>query len=117
MIKKLSVGTIILVAALIGYNLVTQITSALTSQQRLSAQADAVYQLEAQNRKLQAQLKAVSSQEFIETQARNKLDLAKPGETIVIIPEDKLKAVMGVASASAKPRLVNWLGWLKVFLH
>ncbi len=117
MIKKLTVGTIILVAAIIAYNLVVQITSALSSEKRLSAQAEAVYKLEAQNRKLQDQLKAVTTKEFIEAQARNELGLAKPGETLVIIPEDKLKAVMGVASQSAKPRLANWLGWWEVFFR
>ncbi len=116
MIRKLSIGVIIVLGLVIGYNLVAQITSALTSEERLSAQAEAVYKLEAQNKQLQAQLKKVTSPEFVETQARNKLGMGKPGETVVIIPEERLKQIMGT-SQSAVPRLPNWQGWLKVFFH
>ena len=114
MIRKIVLGAIILICLVIAYNLIVQITDALKSQDRLSAQAEAVYQLEAKNRELKKKLSEVQTPQFIEEQARNKLGLGKAGETMMIIPEEKLKSVLG-ASQSAQVRLPNWLGWWKVF--
>ncbi len=116
MIRKIALGVIILVVLSLAYNLLVQITDALRSGDRLSAAAEAVYNLEAKNRQLKNKLSEVQSPEFIEEQARNKLGLGKSGETMVIIPDDKLKLVMG-ASSSAGVRLPNWLGWFKVFFR
>ena len=55
------------------------------------------------------------SQDFIEQQARDKLGLAKEGETIVIIPEEKINQVLGMAKQVVEPRLPNWQGWLRLF--
>jgi|SRR3989344_2574317 len=114
MIRKLIYGAIILLVLLIAYNLLRQITDALKSGERLSSAADVVYKLEAKNRQLKKKLIQIQSPEFIEQQARNKLGLGKPGETTVIIPDDKLKLILGT-SQSAQIRLPNWLGWWKIF--
>ena len=114
MIRKAVLITLVLVGLLITYNLLVQITDAVKSGERLSDAAEVVYKLEAKNRELKKKLIQIQSPQFIEEQARDKLGLSKTGETIVIIPDDKLKMVMG-ASESAKPRLPNWLGWWKVF--
>ena len=116
MLKKIILIAIILLVLVIAYNLLAQITKALRSQDRLSAQAEAVLSLEAKNRELKRKLTDIQSPEFIEQQARDKLGLGKSGETVVIIPEEKLKTVLG-ASKSAEPRLPNWLGWLRVFFR
>lgn len=87
---------------------------AVKSSERLSQAADTVYQLEAKNKELKKKLTQIQSPQFIEEQARNKLGLSKAGETIVIIPEEKLRQVLG-ATQSAQVRLPNWLGWFKVF--
>ena len=104
-------GILVLILA---YNLIRQINDAVHSSERLSAQAEAVYQLEAKNKELKNKLSDIQSPEFIEHQARNKLGLGKVGETIIIIPEEKLKQVLGVPE-SAQIRLPNWLGWWRVF--
>lgn len=114
MIKKVSLGLIILISLVVAYNLLTQIMEAAKYGERLSQAAETVYKLEAQNRELKKKLSEIQSPEFIEEQARNKLGLGKAGETVVIIPEDKLKLVMG-ASAPAQIRLPNALGWWRVF--
>lgn len=114
MIRKIIIAVVILIVLVIAYNILIQITDALKSGERLSSQAEVVYQLEAKNRQLKKKLSEVQSPQFIEEQARNKLGLGKAGETIVIIPEEKLKQVLGT-SQSAEVRLPNWLGWWKVF--
>ncbi len=114
MIKKVALALIILVILVIAYNLINQIREATQSGERLSQAADVVYKLEIKNKKLKEELTAIQSLEYLEEIARNKLGLSKKGETIVVIPEDKLKMVLG-ASQSAQIKLPNWLGWLKVF--
>ncbi len=117
MLKKIILGVTILIVLIIAYNLLVQINDALKSGERLSNSADVVYKLEAQNRELKKKLTQTESQEFIEQQARNKLGLGKSGETLVIIPEDKLKSVLGASQAAQIARLPNWLGWWKVFFR
>ena len=101
---------------LVAVYLLQQITNTIKSSDRLSTAANTVYQLEVKNRQLKQKLSQIQSAHFIEEQARNKLGLAKNGETIVIIPAEKLKQILG-ASQSAKVRLPNWLGWWRVFFQ
>lgn len=114
MAKRIILGIIVLIIVFVAYNLINQIISATKSGERLSQAADAVYQLENTNKALRNKLSQVQSPEFMESEIRNKLGLAKKGETLVVITEDKLKSVLGV-SQIAQIRLPNWQGWLKVF--
>lgn len=45
---------------------------------------------EAENQKLADQLKITESEEFMEKQLRDKLGLAKEGETILVLPEPEI---------------------------
>ncbi len=116
MVKKIVIGLIVLVLLVITYNLIKQIMEATKSGERLSQAADGVYQLEVKNKALKEKLIQIQSPQFIEAEVRNRLGLAKAGETVVVIPEEKLKTVLG-ASSSAQIRFPNWLGWLKVFFR
>ena len=117
MIKKIALGAIFLVSLAVAYNLINQIINTTKSGDRLSQAADTVYQLELKNKELKKKLTQIQSPDFIEQQARDKLGLSKKGETVVIIPEDKLKQALGVTQSAQKVRLPNWLGWLRVFWH
>lgn len=114
MLKKLIYGSIIIVVLVIAYNLLIQITQAVKSGERLSEATEQLYNLQKKNQELKKKLLQIQSPDFIESQARDKLGLSKAGETVVIIPEDKLKLLME-ASAPAQIRLPNALGWWKVF--
>lgn len=114
MIKKIALGLIILVILFVVYNLINQIIEATRSGERLSEAADAVYKLEVKNKQLKKKLSQIQSLQFLEAEIRNKLGMSKKGETVVVIPEEKLKSVME-ASQAAEVRLPNWLGWIRVF--
>ncbi|MCR4306256.1 MAG: septum formation initiator family protein [Candidatus Daviesbacteria bacterium] len=116
MLKKLILGLIIIIVLIIAYNLVRQIMESVKSGERLSESAEAVYKLEIKNRVLKEKLSQIKSQDFLEEEIRNRLGFAKAGETVVVIPDDKLKLVLGVNSP-AQIRLPNWLGWVKLFWH
>lgn len=112
--RKIKVILVILVVLLVVYNLINQILGAFKSSDRLSSAVEKVYSLEAKNKELKGKLAQIKSPAFIEQQARDKLGLSKPGETVVIIPEQKLKEILGI-SQSAQIRFPNWKGWLKLF--
>ncbi|MBU1000060.1 septum formation initiator family protein [Patescibacteria group bacterium] len=114
MLKKITFGLVILIVLFMVFNLINQIIEATRSGERLSEAADAVYRLEIKNKQLKNKLVQVKSQEFIEEEIRNKLGLSKKGETVVVIPAEKIKAVLGTSQVT-EVRLPNWLGWLKVF--
>lgn len=117
MIKKIALGVILLVSLVVAYNIINQIIAATNSAERLSQAADTVYQLEIKNKELKKKLTEIQSPQFIEEIARNKLGLSKKGETVVIIPEEKLKQVLGASESAQQIRLPNWQGWLRIFWH
>lgn len=115
MIKKISLGLIILVSLVVAYNLLTQIMGAAKYGERLSQAAETLYELEIKNKELKKKLSDIQSPEFIEKEARNKLGLSKKGETVVVITEEKIKQILGASGSAQEVRLPNWLGWFRVF--
>ncbi len=117
MLKKLIYGVVIIIVLVIAYNLLIQITQAIKSGERLSEATEQLYKLQAKNKELKNKLSQIQSPDFIEQQARDKLGLSKKGETVVIIPEDKLKLIMEASTSAQTPRFPNWQGWWRVFFR
>ncbi|HEX7041849.1 MAG TPA: septum formation initiator family protein [Patescibacteria group bacterium] len=63
-----------------------------------------------ENQKLRQQLTQVQSPGFVEEEARNKLFLAKPGESTVILPSPTPEI-----QAKISTTLPNWQQWWQVF--
>lgn len=64
-----------------------------------------------ENNRLVVSLSEAKKQSFIEEEARNKLFLAKPGESIVVLPHTSFEAKI-VKKEAPKP---NWQQWLQLF--
>ncbi len=73
---------------------------------------DRLSEAKKKNESLQKQLAQVESKEFIEREARNKLNLGREGETVVILPPI-------TPEISPTPTIIdnlqNWQKWIKVF--
>lgn len=78
-------------------------------QARLETEA-----LEAEVEAFKKQRDFFASQEFVEQQARNELGLARPGETVVILPE-ALPPVYDFAEEEEKEMVPVWRQWLELF--
>ena len=113
--KKVSFIFGLLLVFIIAYNLIGQIIATLKSGDRIEIATERLHQLEVENAELKINLEEVKKQDFIETQARNKLGLAKEGEVIVIIPDEKIDLLLGLNKKKEEVRLPNYLGWLKLF--
>lgn len=73
-----------------------------------------VVQLEEEKQLLSEKKKYYQSEEFIEEEARNKLNMARLGETIIILPPN-LEQVLGQNKVERTPPLPNWQRWWKLF--
>jgi cell division protein FtsB len=67
--------------------------------------------LEAEKQALAKKAGEVESPVYIERVAREKLNLQKEGEIVVVLPKDLSTAV----AEEAQPQLPNWQKWWKLF--
>lgn len=87
--------------------------------ERLIAAQKEVSILEQEKARLQAEVEEVNTPFYEENSIRNQLGLVKPGETVVIIPDDSLEysnqpeLSHETTIVSAKP---IWQQWLMLFL-
>lgn len=68
--------------------------------------------LKLKNQQLTNELRQAQSPEFIERQAREKLNLQREGEVVVVLPQDLASLQPQVA---AQPELPNWQRWWRLF--
>lgn len=116
MTKKAILFAILILFLFMFYSLSKQIYDSLRSSYRLDESTDQVAALQQENTELKKRLTHVDSPEFIEQQARDKLNLARPNETVVIIPQSQIdRLVNSQAPANPAEPIPNWQGWLKLF--
>lgn len=116
MVKKISL--IVIFALILGlfYGLGKQFYTSLRSGQRLDQEIDSLTKLQAKNTELKKRLVEIGQVQFIEQQARDKLNLSRPGETVVIIPQAELDKVLGLQQEVKQAVGPYWQGWLKLFI-
>jgi len=117
MLKKISSLIIIIVVSIAIFNLGKQIFEALNVSNRVTQEATALSYLQKQNTDLNNRLKQVSEYDFIESVARNKLGMSKPGDTVVVIPKSSIDNILGAQKKVEEISLPNWQGWLKLLIH
>jgi len=86
------------------------------SKERIKEAETRREELEREREELAQKLRYLESDEFLEKQARDKLLMAKKGETVVILPEEiqeiAERVEVGVEEKEIKE---NWRKWLKLF--
>ncbi len=66
------------------------------------------------NEELKKKLSEVKSDDFIEREAREELNMQKPGEVVVILPEIDLKG-LDESQKNAEKSTKNWQKWFQLF--
>lgn len=115
MVKKLIFLTVIFLMAVFFYNLFRQIYESLQVVNRLDEETEDLTKLQQLNFKLKKQLAASQNIQTIEKIARDKLNMSRAGETVVIIPPEQIERILTSEQSRAKPEIPNWQGWLKLF--
>ena len=71
-------------------------------------------ELEEKHRQLEGLKRYYQSEAFIEEEARNKLNMARPNETIVILPPN-LDQLLGPKRKRLVLEIPNWQRWWRLF--
>lgn len=88
----------------------------INAGKRISQAKKNLSQLKKENQKLWSKLKYCQSDEFIEGQIRDKLQMAKLGETVVVLPSEINQIEESSVSAKiAQKKMANWQKWLNLF--
>ncbi len=115
--KTFSIVLIFLFAAFLVYGLAKQINDSIKVGERLENAAEEVSKLQERNRNLRNDLSDVQKKEYVEKVARNKLNMSKPGETVIFITDQTLLQV--IESERPKPPPIeppNWERWIRLFM-
>src|SRR6266404_3478198 len=88
--KKIAFFTIIFVLLLTINNLIHSIYAIWQKQDLIIQAQENLAAEKEENQKLKKNIAQVNRPQFVESEARDKLLLAKPGEGIVILPKDQL---------------------------
>lgn len=113
--KKVVILSSIIIVIIILFGLIKQISEALQAGDRLEKAASDLFKLQEENQELKKRLSETEDSTFLEEQARNKLNLARENETVVIISDKEIKRVIEAGKPKKQVKLPNWQGWLKLF--
>lgn len=114
-LKRIIFILVIVAGVYLIINLSTTITTLWQRQSELTRAQEELEMAKKENKDLKSQLEYAQSQEFLEKEARNKLNLVMPGEKQVFIEEEQVQAS---ASGEAKN---NWSknlrDWWSLFVY
>jgi len=119
--KTLSSKSTVFVLLIILILICWAITQNLSRQKMVSEESKRlekeILELEKQNLELSSLIEYFASQEYIEKEAREKLNLGKPGEKIVIMPQEQKNNEMLVNNEEEKEQDFKnaFLKWWKYF--
>ncbi len=116
-LKLISRISILLFTILLSISLLKSINNITSSNQKIQDAQNKLKELKKQNEELKIKVEGVQTQDFIEKQARDKLGLAKPGETVVVLPDPELLKKLAPERPSEETELPdpNWKKWAKLF--
>lgn len=101
-----------IISLILVYNLSLSIIDLWTRKDIVSSRRGALALVEQKNAQLKEKLSVAQSPEFVEKQAREKLGMVKPGETLVLVGTDG-----SGDPVTAKPRKIpNWQMWWRLFI-
>lgn len=110
--KKIIFLVIFIFLVTIIVNLIYSITTLWSKKDIMTQTQQKLVKEQQQNKTLQAQWKKVNTQSFIEEQARDKLFLAQPGDSVVLFPT---ATASGSTKVQEGTNLPVWEQWWKLF--
>jgi cell division protein FtsB len=102
-----------LVSLMVCIGLLRSIFSQLRGSDIVGERKESLLREEQKNRQLKDRLKEATSSAFVEKQAREKLGLAMPGDTIVLLGE--VKPTVNTTQVISEEMAPNWKRWWRLF--
>jgi cell division protein FtsB len=106
----------ILVGILLIISLSRDLQQLLEARERIEKEQEEVEFLEAEQQELAQELEYVMSDEFVEKEAREKLLMSRPGETVILLPSEGENETDQDNDQDDEKRLANWEKWIQLFL-
>ncbi len=114
-IKKTTYYLSICLILLLIFNVSKDIYRLMNAGQRLEDAEKKLAAIVEENEKLKKQQKDGKNDYYLEKEIRDKLGMAKPDETVIILPEE-LELTDKHLGEEEKQNLPNWEKWLNVFI-
>lgn len=114
---KVRIYALILFVFLFGLSLFRNILKINEAKNRIQREKEKVIKLEEEGKILEEELKKMQGNEFLEKQLRDKLGLAKKGESVVILPDPETLKKLVPEIPDEKDYLPDpiYVKWLKLF--
>ena len=117
--KKIASGVLVLVFFLLILSLFRGIFRLVASRDKIHKAQVRLTQLQVEEEQLEDKLNKISSDSYKEEQIRDKLGLAREGETIIVLPSEdvlrKLSPRINEETVTQVPK-PNWKKWTDLFL-
>jgi cell division protein FtsB len=116
-LKTYSNIVFIVISLLMLASLSRNIIKVREAKERLKEKEEYIEKIKGENEELNQRADVFKSEEFIEKQLRDKLGLAKEGETIIVLPDEE--TIRKFAPSDEKEEEIlpdpNWKKWFKLF--
>ena len=114
---KVRVYALILFVFLFAFSLFRNILKINEAKNRIEREKEKIVKLEKEGQILEEELKKMQGNEFLETQLRDKLGLAKKGESVVILPDSETLKKLVPEIPDEKDYLPDpiYVKWMKLF--
>ena len=114
---KVRIYILIIFVFLFALSLFRNILKVNEVKNRIQREREKVQKLEEEGKILEEELKKMQGNEFLETQLRDKLGLAKKGESVVILPDPETLKSLVPKIPDEKDYLPDppYIKWLKLF--
>lgn len=104
---------ILIVIILIG--ITKEVVRRMSLRQEITTLEQQIAELQAQNRSLGEYVASINTDSFREREARKRLNLQRPGETLLIVPEVNGSALIASTTASVTTGTSNAQRWWHYF--
>ena len=106
-------------AIILAISLIRNIISTRASIKTIEKKEEEVKALEEEQKELKDKLNAVSTDSFTEKQIRDQLGLSKPGEIVLVLPDDQTlkNLVPDMPEEEGELPPPNWKKWVNLFTN
>lgn len=115
--KSYSRYLLILVFVFLAFSLAKNLLKVYDIRKSIEKEKEKVIKLRQEQERLKSETAKLQGSEFIEKQLRDKLGLAKPGEIVLVLPDEDVLRKLAPQIPQEEETLPdpNWRRWFKLF--
>ena len=113
--KTLGLWLVLVIGVVLIVDLSRGIINLLSSRERVVEAEERVVSLEEEKERLEKLYDEQLSDEYIEMEIRNKLQMSMPGEVVILLPEMEVEELVEEEEMPADFEVEPWRKWLALF--